>query len=396
MTRTASKPEAQTKNNSEASDSLNYKSLIEKVTDCGDLLILANKGSGKTTLLKHLARELRANPENHLIIIETFPNWINTFDSIPYMAIVDNQIQPKENLPYLEESKSYIQWTKDYTITNANDIVEFLKTNKDCLFLIESDDMEKISSAMSFLIGIVYRKQYVRAKYNRLERVKERYWFLVEESHNLLDSTTVQKKTFQKLRKQHNEFRNLRMHLICVALRLQDLNPKIRSKMSILLSKVSLDDYQLKIRALLRNSKYRDIITALPKGTFVFPETDQQLTVEPFNQQGKPYLWQKTTNQPENKGQPQQPKKPSFLKALLITLTEGSESYIKRHPEIYNQQSEQSIEANLDDTDEGDGLMTLEESDILLPPDNPEVISKNDNLNNCLKSEKIKSNKKLK
>jgi hypothetical protein len=50
----------------------------------------------------------------------------------------------------------------------------------------------------------------------------------------------------------------------------------------------------------------------------------------------------------------------------------------------------------LDDTDEGDGLMTLEESDILLPPDNPEVISKNDNLNNCLKSEKIKSNKKLK
>ena len=173
MTRTASKPEAQTKNNSEASDSLNYKSLIEKVTDCGDLLILANKGSGKTTLLKHLARELRANPENHLIIIETFPNWINTFDSIPYMAIVDNQIQPKENLPYLEESKSYIQWTKDYTITNANDIVEFLKTNKDCLFLIESDDMEKISSAMSFLIGIVYRKQYVRAKYNRLERVKK-------------------------------------------------------------------------------------------------------------------------------------------------------------------------------------------------------------------------------
>ncbi len=306
MNNTKENPKAEQKPTAEATDSLNYKSLIEKVTECGDLLILANKGSGKTTLLKHLARELRANPENHLIIMETFPHWINTFDSIPYMIITDNQIQPKENLPYLEESKSYIQWTKDYAITNANDIVEFLKTNKDCLFLIESDDMEKISSAMSFLIAVIYRKQYVRAKYNRLERAKERYWFLVEESHNLLDSTTVQKKTFQKLRKQHNEFRNLRMHLICVALRLQDLNPKIRSKMSILLSKVSLDDYQLKIRALLRNSKFRDQITALPKGTFVFPETDQQLTVEPFNQQGKPYLWQKTTNptkRAENKKQ---------------------------------------------------------------------------------------------
>ncbi len=301
MTPTDSNPEAEQKPTAEATDILNYKSLIEKVTDCGDLLILANKGSGKTTLLKHLARELRANSENHLIIMETFPNWINSFDSIPYMVIADNQIQPKENLPYLEESKSYIQWTKDYAIINANDILDFLQSNKDCLFLIESDDMEKISSAMSFLIGVIYRKQYVRAKYNRLDRVKERYWFLVEESHNLLDSTTVQKKTFQKLRKQHNEFRNLHMHLICVALRLQDLNPKIRSKMSILLSKVSLDDYQLKIRALLRNSKYRNQITALPKGTFVFPETDQQLTVEPFQQQGKPYLWQTKANPTENK-----------------------------------------------------------------------------------------------
>ena len=62
---------------------------------------------------------------------------------------------------------------------------------------------------------------------------------MVEESHNLLDSTVIAKKTFNKLRKIQNEFRDLKMHLVCVALRLLDLSPKIRSKMSIVLSLVS-------------------------------------------------------------------------------------------------------------------------------------------------------------
>jgi hypothetical protein len=149
--------------------------------------------------------------------------------------------------------------------------------------------MEKISAFMTFVIYQVYRKQYLRAKAECLEKVNENYWFIVEESHNLLDSTVIAKKTFNKLRKIQNEFRNLKMHLICVALRLQDLNPKIRSKMLILLARISLDDYQLKIRNLLRNSKFRDLITELPKGKFVFPQLDAMLSTEPFSQNGKPY-----------------------------------------------------------------------------------------------------------
>lgn len=271
--------------------SLNYKSLMEKITENGDCVILGNKGTCKTTLLKHLTRQLRTDSKNHVIIFETFPKWIHEFDAIPYMVIPDSAIQPKENLPYLQESVSYIQWSKDYTITNAETVLTFVKENKDCLFLIEAEDMEKISAFMTFVIYSIYRKQYQRAYYGRLESVNESFWFMVEESHNLLDSTTVQKKTFQKLRKIQNEFRNLKMHMVCVALRLQDMNPKIRSKMSIILSRVSLDDYQLKVRNLLRNSKYRDVITQLTKGQFVFPELDLMLTTEPFTQQGTPYEW---------------------------------------------------------------------------------------------------------
>jgi hypothetical protein len=290
--------------------SIDYKSLIKKVSEFGDLVILGVKGSCKTTLMQWLARTLREDAQNHIIIFETFPKWIHEFDKIAYMVIADSDVQLKEEMPYLEPDRAYIQWSKDYTILNAQTVIQCLKENKDVIFLIECEDMEKISAFMTFVIYQIYRKQYLRAKANCLEKVNENYWFLTEESHNLLDSTVIAKKTFNKLRKIQNEFRNLKMHMICVALRLQDLSPKIRAKMSILLARVSLDDYQLKVRNLLRNSKYRTEITQLEKGKFVFPETDSVLETKPFTQDGKPFQW-------IPKEKPQEPQKPKGILAKI-------------------------------------------------------------------------------
>ena len=50
------------------------------------------------------------------------------------MVITDNDIQPKENKAYLEENKFYIQWSKDYDILIENDILKFLKENRNCYF----------------------------------------------------------------------------------------------------------------------------------------------------------------------------------------------------------------------------------------------------------------------
>lgn len=273
----------------EKEQQLNYKNLIEFVKEYGDLVILGSKGTCKTTLLQRLARQLRKNPKNRVILLETFPLHVNQFDVIPYMVIKDSDVVEKEKHAFIEEDYSYIKWSKDYTLVNKDKVIEALRKHKDIIFLIEIEDMERISAFMTFVIYYFYRKQYLRAKANSLDSVGEHIWILTEESHNLLDSTVIAKKTFNKLRKIQNEFRNLYMHLLCVALRLQDLSPKIRSKMSIIISRVSLDDYQLKIRSLLRNSKYRKAITTLEKGKFVFPQTDSILEVQPFKQKGIPY-----------------------------------------------------------------------------------------------------------
>jgi hypothetical protein len=159
---------------------LDYNSLIKKIAETGDLCVLGMKGTAKTTLLMHLARTIREDSKNRLIIFETFPKWIKEFDKIPYMTITDASIQEKENLPFLEEDKSFIQWSKDFTISNAEGIIKFLKENKDILFLIEAEDMEKISAFMTFIIYTVYRKQYLRAKAGNLESVNETFGFYVK------------------------------------------------------------------------------------------------------------------------------------------------------------------------------------------------------------------------
>jgi len=101
---------------------LDYNSLIKKVTENGDLCVFGMKGTCKTTLLMHLARTIMEDSHNHLIIFETFPKWIFEFDSVPYMIIKDGDVQPKENLPYLENGSSIIQWSKDFNIINAEKV----------------------------------------------------------------------------------------------------------------------------------------------------------------------------------------------------------------------------------------------------------------------------------
>ena len=73
----------------------------------------------------------------------------------------------------------------------------------------------------------------------------------------------------------------------------------------------------------------------MPKGEFVFPETDQKLTVKPFNQAGKPYLWKpkEIIRGPEILEPTVEPKK-SFMVRLLDAVTREIGS---KKPEIISQ-----------------------------------------------------------
>lgn len=130
--------------------------------------------------------------------------------------------------------------------------------------------------------------------------------------------------------------------MICVALRLQRPKPKNKKQ------DVSLDDYPLKVRNLLRNSEFRDEITQLEKGKFVFPELDLELTTEPFQQNGKPQEWHN----------PEMRKK----KSIAEKIKDGIRNWYSENrlfPNMHVQQRKQNdLEEQSKEDSEDDGLFS--------------------------------------
>lgn len=106
-----------------------------------------------------------------------------------------------------------------------------------------------------------------------LEAIKQNVIFICEESQNLFDSTILNKIVFRRLRKIYSESRN----------------SKIRARTRLLIGRVSLDDYELKISRLLRHSQYRKEILEFEIGKFLYPSRDSLIRFDKFEQNGKPY-----------------------------------------------------------------------------------------------------------
>jgi hypothetical protein len=253
---------------------VDLKTLCSEILKFGGLFIVANKGMGKTNTLQCLARELRKDAKNKVIIFETFPKWIHEFDTIPYVYIEDGDVIESDN---------------SFKNLRNREVKRLLNIHKDLIFCLAIEDIERLSFFMSSVIYDVYRKRYLTSYKYGLEAIKENLIVIVEESQNLFDSTVLNKTVFRRLRKIYTESRNFKIHYVMASQRLQDLNTKIRARARLLVGRVSLDDYELKISRLLRNSSYRKEVLNFRIGKFVYPALDSLICFDKFQQHGKPY-----------------------------------------------------------------------------------------------------------
>jgi len=275
--------------------------LIEDVLDYGDLLLIANKGIGKTNALMVLASEFAKLPNTRLIIFEDFPKWCLEWSEIPFLVIHDSDVRETNHVMNGEDY--FLVHERDYCILRGSEIKQALKQNKNLIFVSEIQDIERQAFFIFSIVQHFYRKAYMRA-FKNIEKI-ERVIFVIEESQNVFDSSTISKKIFNRLRKIFSVARNLDLHFVLCSQRLQDLNTKIRGRTRLLLGCVSLDDYELKVSRLLRHSKHRQDITTLERGKFLYPQTDTIINFPKFEPIGKPY---------EYKPKPQT-EKPSDLSA---------------------------------------------------------------------------------
>jgi hypothetical protein len=220
---------------------------------------------------------------------------------------------------------------RSFTVKRGSEIKQALNENEDLVFLMQTESIEKTAFFIYSVVRYFYRKHYLRAYkgYSKFERVV----FIVEESQNCFDSSTISKKIFNKLRKIFSVARNLGLHFILASQRMQDLNTKIRARTRLMLGRISLDDYELRIRRLLRHSQCRKEILEFDRGEWLYVSTDTKLKMPQLPEQNsKPY----EINKPQKK-QPK-PQREGFLMQIYRKL--GIQQKSKEDSEVYDYEKE--------------------------------------------------------
>jgi len=244
----------------------NYDKKIQKILENSiDLTFVSEKGHSKTVAVENLASKIIENPRNRLIVFESFPKWINEFP-ISFMEIPQNWIIQTDKTIDLENT--WIRHEKSYRLLNEPMINQFLKENKNCIFLVDSDDIEAIAY---FAYSIVYK--FYRRKYDMLRKgypITDKVYFVLEEAQNSLDRFVLTKSLFNRYRKLFSEARNMGLRWILITQRLQDISTYFRCRTSLAIGKISLDDWDLKLNRMLKPIGCGKQILKMPIGSFYF------------------------------------------------------------------------------------------------------------------------------
>ena len=264
-----------------------YEEKIQKVLNNSvDLTFVSEKGHGKTVAVENLASKIVENPRNRLIVFESFPKWINEFPKASFMEIPQEWIIQTDKTIDLENT--WIRHEKNYQLLNEDLISQFLRENKHCIFLVNSDDIEAIAF---FCYSIVYK--FYRRKYDMLRKgypITEHVYFILEEAQNSLDRFVLTKGLFNRYRKLFSEARNMGLHWILITQRLQDLSTYFRCRTSLAIGKISLDDWDLKLGRMLKPIGCSKEILDMAIGNFYFSCINETVQFPKF-ETGKATEW---------------------------------------------------------------------------------------------------------
>jgi len=224
----------------------------------GGIHLVSGKGHGKTNAKMCITRHFSQREDTKVIIFDTLPNWQHKFDKVPYFVVTKNMVKRKSR-GYDLSGENYIVTEKDYYL--SKEPFEILKqSHKVLLFSVEIQNPTEIGIFISEVISHIYNKQRIKAKYKGPDSLKTWYLFIIEEVENVFSSSTMERRAFHRIRKQYSEMANLKMACVSSSQRLQEVSTKFRGKMNYLIGRISIEDYDLKLRRLLRHSEHRKAI----------------------------------------------------------------------------------------------------------------------------------------
>jgi len=267
---------------------LSLKSLIKDAVQFGGIHLVANKQVGKTNAKMCLTSEAMTIPNLKTIIIDTVGIWRNRFSQIRFYTIPQNSLTITEQpIGYRLNGSPFYRKTYKIRQPYHCEALKLINDPKPILFDIELKDTEAIGYFASWIIETLYDKQRIRAKYWK-GNLQHTYLITLEEAENIFDSS-FDKKLFNRMRKIYNECANMKIAIISSSQAIQEVNVKFRRKMhAYLIGRISLDDYELKIRNILRHSQHRKDVTTLKRGSFIYTANDTIIKFPKFKQKGIP------------------------------------------------------------------------------------------------------------
>lgn len=276
----------------------------------------AGKGAGKTVALHSITRYYGSQQNTYTIIVDSLPNWIHSFDKVPYFTVKDTDVKRIKTRLEATEDVSVIITAREYAISKKpfQFLEAMLKAKTPIvLFHVELQEIDRFGIWQAELINYLYQKQRIKAKYWSKENLQNQYVIISEETEAVFEN--LDRRALNRFRKQYSEMANLRIAMISCSQRIQEVSTKYRAKVErYLVGRTSLEDYDLKLRRLLRHSKHREDILHLPSGIFLDTKSDTLIQFSMFKQVGKPY-----EIKPKLQIK-QQPKKISKLKMFLTSI----------------------------------------------------------------------------
>jgi len=269
--------------------------LYNDVLKHGGIHIVGNKQVGKSNLKKTFSQHVMdSHSETKLIIVDVEGRWEYDFNSIRYFVI------PKRSISIIEEPigrrlNGTIFTKKTYKLNAELEktVLKLLRDKEPILFIVELEDTESCGYFSAFIISQIYDMQRISRKYWHGE-LKKSYCVVLEESENIFDSQSLEKKLFNSLRKKYNECANLRIGILSSSQRLTEVSKKFRGKMhGYLIGYTNPDDYIGQLGRILQkvSENPKQVLKPEFRYKFLYTATDQILTFPLFKQDGQPFEW---------------------------------------------------------------------------------------------------------
>jgi len=354
MTENQNQPNIDNHSNSE------FEAIINLAVKSGGLSLTAMKGWGKTRFLFSMANHLQQQPQTRVLIFDPSDAWLYGYSKIPTCNICEGDITLSE-----------VKTSQDLEVFSFNNwkLVELaLNSHKDLLFRLKSKSPSKRGYAIRQIINWLDDKQRLEKEQSPIHENKFRIAYFIEEFEDCFNNRLTARLEAETFLSLFNEARNFNESFFTCQQYEQDSAKTLRVKQISALGKLSESQkmpYHRKLERL-----YNINLSDMQPKTWLIE--GKMITAPDWKQQLKPYIINRQLR--AKFSQPQQNEKyPNIIKASLIAFCGLTQWYRKRHPNLYQNQTETSeteteTEEPQDNEDsQGDGLMTLDDKDILFP-----------------------------